>query len=71
MRKGATIKRPTSKRPTSEFPAMDYYAHSKNAGEHFEKLAAFQPRTLAVMHGSAWQGDGGALLRELGRSVEA
>jgi hypothetical protein len=50
---------------------MDYYAHSKNAGEHFAKLAAFEPRTLAVMHGSAWQGDGAALLRELARSVGA
>jgi flavorubredoxin len=51
--------------------AMDYYAHAKNAGEHFAKLAAFQPSTLAVMHGSAWQGDGAALLRELARSVGA
>ena len=51
--------------------AMDYYSHSKNAGEHFARLAAFQPRTLACMHGSAWQGDGAALLSELARSVGA
>ena len=51
--------------------SMDYYAHSKNAGEHFAKLAAFQPRTLACMHGSAWEGDGAALLHELARSVGA
>jgi hypothetical protein len=36
---------------------MDYYAHSKYAGQHFAKLASFQPRTLALMHGSAWQDD--------------
>ncbi|HYC62938.1 MAG TPA: MBL fold metallo-hydrolase [Thermoanaerobaculia bacterium] len=48
---------------------MDYYAHSKNAAPLFEKLAAFQPQTLAVMHGSAWRGDGAALLRELARAV--
>ncbi|MEA2568324.1 MAG: hypothetical protein QOI24_325 [Acidobacteriota bacterium] len=50
--------------------AMDYYAHSKNAGPLFEKLAAFEPKTLACMHGSAWRGDGAALLRELARVVE-
>ena len=49
--------------------AMDYYAHSKNAAPLFEKLAAFEPQTLAVMHGSAWHGDGAALLRELARTV--
>ena len=45
--------------------AMDYYSHTKNARELLEKLAAAQPTTLACMHGSAWQGDGGKLLREL------
>jgi flavorubredoxin len=58
--------------PSESFRAsMDYYAHSKNAGEHFAKLAAFEPQTLAVMHGSAWEGDGRALLLELARSVGA
>jgi len=51
--------------------AMDYYAHSKNAAPLFEKLASFEPQTLAVMHGSAWRGDGATLLRELARAVEA
>lgn len=50
---------------------MDYYAHSKNAGPLFAKLAAFEPQTLACMHGSAWRGDGAALLRELARAVES
>jgi len=51
--------------------AMDYYAHSKNAAPLFAKLASFEPETLAVMHGSAWRGDGATLLRELARAVEA
>ena len=34
-----------------------------------ERMAAVQPRTLACMHGSAWRGDGAALLRALGRSL--
>jgi flavorubredoxin len=50
---------------------MDYYAHSKNAGPLFAKLAAFEPQTLGCMHGSAWHGDGSALLRELARTVDA
>jgi flavorubredoxin len=29
------------------------------------KLAELEPRTLAVMHGSSFNGDGGALLRSL------
>lgn len=51
--------------------AMDYYAHSKNAAPLFEKLAAFEPETLACMHGSAWRGDGGALIRALASSIDA
>ena len=30
-----------------------------------EKLAATEPRTLALMHGSSYRGDGGVLLRGL------
>jgi flavorubredoxin len=51
--------------------AMDYYSHSKNAGPILAALAATGPTTLACMHGSAWRGDGGALLRELARSLAA
>lgn len=50
---------------------MDYYSHSKHLGSLFEKLAAFEPETLAVMHGSAWRGDGGALIRNLASAVGA
>jgi flavorubredoxin len=33
------------------------------------KLAATEPRTLALMHGSSYRGDGGKLLRELGDAL--
>ena len=43
---------------------------------HFEadecgSLNEWLALALAVMHGSAWRGDGAALLRELARAVEA
>jgi flavorubredoxin len=41
---------------------MDYFSHAKNTGELIEKLAGTAPTTLACMHGSAWRGDGAALL---------
>jgi flavorubredoxin len=31
----------------------------------FERLAALEPRTFAIMHGSSYSGDGGVALREL------
>jgi len=48
---------------------MDYYSHTKNAGEMLEKLASVEPRTLACMHGSAWRGDGAMLLRALSEAL--
>ena len=48
---------------------MDYYAHSPQTAATLEKLAREQPKVLAVMHGSAWRGDGAALLRALARSL--
>lgn len=49
--------------------AMDYYAHAPDTRAQLERLAASAPKTLACMHGSAWRGDGGALLRALAASV--
>jgi flavorubredoxin len=49
---------------------MDYYAHSPQTTATLERLAREQPQVLACMHGSAWRGDGGALLRALSRSLE-
>jgi len=45
--------------------AMDYYAHGTNTRATIERLAGTEPRTLAVMHGSVWRGDGAKLLRAL------
>jgi flavorubredoxin len=49
--------------------AMDYYAHCRDGAALFAKLAATRPRVLACMHGSAWHGDGEALINELAKSV--
>lgn len=52
--------------PSEQMRAMmDYYAHGPATRPILEKLAALEPRTLACMHGSAWTGDGAALLRAL------
>lgn len=50
--------------------AMDYYAHAPNTREMLERLALATPTTLACMHGSAWRGEGAALLRALAISIE-
>jgi len=49
---------------------MDYYAHAPNTRVMLERLAEQFPTTLACMHGSAWRGDGAALLRTLAGSLE-
>jgi flavorubredoxin len=48
---------------------FDYYAHAPDTRARLQALAALQPATLACMHGSAWRGDGGALLRALADQV--
>lgn len=56
--------------PSESFRApMDYFAHAPHTAETLERIAREQPRTLACMHGSAWQGDGAALLRALAVAV--
>ena len=52
-------------------PAMDaeamfgFSSLSPTTGATLRKLAALEPATLALMHGSSFQGDGGAALRHL------
>jgi len=48
---------------------LDYYAHAPDTRRMLERLASTNPQTLACMHGSAWRGDGAALLRALADSV--
>jgi len=47
----------------------DYFAHGRDTQALIEKLARLAPETLACMHGSAWTGDGAALLRRLGKTL--
>jgi flavorubredoxin len=49
----------------------DYFAHGRDDSALIEKLASLNPSVLACMHGSAWTGDGGDLLRRLGRALAA
>jgi flavorubredoxin len=44
---------------------MGGIAHEKDSRRLLEKLAASEPTTLALMHGSSFRGDGGRLLRGL------
>lgn len=50
---------------------LDYYSHTKNGRSLIARLAAANPKILACMHGSAWQGDGGRLLEALADSLDA
>jgi flavorubredoxin len=52
--------------PSEEFRgSMDYYAHAPDTARILERIALERPTTLACMHGSAYRGDGAALLRAL------
>ena len=48
---------------------MDYYAHATSTTEILERLASLGPSMLACQHGSAYRGDGAALLRELAATI--
>jgi flavorubredoxin len=48
---------------------MDYFAHAPQTVATLHRLAQEKPRTLACMHGSAWRGDGAALLRHLAEAL--
>ena len=48
---------------------MDYYAHCPDTTGLLDRLASERPQVLACMHGSAWRGDGAALLRSLASRV--
>ena len=57
--------------PSEAFRApMDYYAHAPHTTKVLERLASEEPLVLACMHGSAFRGDGAALLRALARTLE-
>ena len=57
--------------PSEAFRApMDYFAHAPDTSAMLARLAREQPTTLACMHGSAWRGDGSALLRALSTTLD-
>jgi flavorubredoxin len=49
--------------------SVDYYAHAPDTRAIIERIAEVRPTTLACMHGSAWRGDGRALLRALAEQL--
>ena len=48
---------------------LDYFAHAPHTATTLARLAQQGPGTLACMHGSAWRGDGAALLRQLAEAL--
>lgn len=50
---------------------LDYFAHAPTTRAVLERLASTSPTTLATMHGSAFRGDGAALLRALADALGA
>jgi flavorubredoxin len=50
---------------------LDYFSHTANCAPLMTKLANCEPEILACMHGAAFKGDGGALLRKLSQRLSA
>ena len=48
-------------------PLMDYVPYTPRTERLLQELAAFEPRTLAIMHGSSFTGDGAGALRRMGQ----
>jgi flavorubredoxin len=58
--------------PSEAFRApMDYFAHAPQTSAILERIAREHPATLAVMHGSAFRGDGASVLRQLSSALAA
>lgn len=56
--------------PSEKFrQKMDYFSGSRANVNSLKRLAETKPTTLACMHGSAWRGDGAALLLELASAI--
>ena len=56
--------------PSERFRApMDYYSHTKDGRQILAHLAETRPTLLARMHGSAWRGDGAAMLMALANAL--
>lgn len=56
--------------PSEDFRRpMDYFAHAPQTRAILERLSLELPTTLACMHGSAWRGNGAALLGSLAAAL--
>ncbi len=51
-------------------PLMDYLPYTPRTRRFLNELAEFAPRTLAIMHGSSFSGDGGRILKDLDPILE-
>ncbi|MDQ2695012.1 MAG: MBL fold metallo-hydrolase [Pseudomonadota bacterium] len=51
-------------------PFADAYPYTPQTRRIVDRLAALRPKTLAIMHGSAFTGDGAGALRDLGVVME-
>lgn len=49
-------------------PLMDYVPYTPKTERLLSELAGFAPKTMAIMHGSSFTGDGADALRGLGRA---
>ena len=49
---------------------MDYMPFTPQTRQRLDTLARLEPRLLAAMHGSAYEGDGAAALRAAGDVME-
>lgn len=50
---------------TESGPFANYVPYTHHTGRVLERLAEHQPKTLAIMHGSTYYGDGAQALRDL------
>ncbi len=71
------VDHPPSPRPTSSSRASAFgrkwtttYSHAKNGPQILMRLAETRPAMLARMHGSAWRGDGAAMLAALAEALD-
>jgi flavorubredoxin len=54
---------------TQSSPFADYMPYTHHTGRILEGLAILQPKTLAIMHGSSFEGDGAQALRDLSNTM--
>ena len=51
-------------------PLAQAYPYSEKTDEQLKRIAALEPRTIAVMHGSSFSGDGGKAIEDLATAMK-